>query len=117
MQDTSVYLKAAALSWERLRLAYNAVLLVEGLCLSWGLWVHVGGPLRYAWMVIVFGLTANAFYSLGPLAETYACVVFGRRLARYRYALFAVGLLFSAGVVVFLALSTQAFVHQVLPQQ
>ena len=99
-QDTGGYLKKAVYSWEMLRLAYNAVLLTQGLCFTWG---GVRGffstTLAYVLAIVVFGLSANAFYCLGPLVETYAFAIYGKRLGNYRYALFGLGLLFSMGVI------------------
>jgi hypothetical protein len=102
MDETARYLKKAWLTWERLRIAYNLVLLVEGLTCLFFLWQlgkcadHACPALLGGWTVVIpFGVAANVFYCLGPLAETYVCVLLGHRLGRARYSLFAAGLLFS----------------------
>lgn len=87
--------------WEKLRIVYNLVLLVQGLTCEWFLWqfhkiTHY--PPRvdsHVAEAIVFAVLANAFYCLGPLAE--ACVY---RALRWRmglttYPLFGPGLLLS----------------------
>jgi len=101
-QGSGDQIKRAIVSWEKLRLIYNVVLLLEGLFVSWCVWSIFESSLQYVWAVVVFGLTANAFYCMGPLVEVYASVIYGRRLGRYRYLLFAAGLLFSMIVIAYL---------------
>lgn len=109
-EDTEFYLRKALARWAKLWLLYNAVLL--GLGLNLGIYgYHLGPRLGLRWsglggvdvlFAVVFGVVANAFYSLGPLWECYSCILFGRRLGRGRYVLFAVGFLFSVFLVFFL---------------
>ena len=109
MDETGRYRKQAWLAWEKLRVVYNLVLLVEGLTWLWPMWevekvtenpYYRMGPFLWGG-AILFGVVANVFYCLGPLAEVWAYRVLGWRMGRARYFLFAAGLLFSI-VVVFL---------------
>lgn len=108
MDETTRYLKKACLAWEKLRVVYNALLLVEGLI---GLWTlrrlgeradhlcpNVFGPGVWRF-IILFGVVANVFYCVGPLVEAYTSVVLARRMNRGRYVLFVAGLLFSMYVI------------------
>ena len=111
MDVTVSYLRAALLSWEKLRIAYNVILLVEGLIGLAFLRLlekysgHVCAALFGVWgMIIVFGIVANMLYCLGPAAEVCAAVIFGRRIRRARYLLFAAGLVFSMGLILALAM-------------
>jgi len=81
MDVTVSYLRAALLSWEKLRIAYNVILVVEGL----------------------IGL---AFLRLLEKYSGHVCaaVIFGRRIRRARYLLFAAGLVFSMGLILALAM-------------
>jgi len=90
VDETRQYVRGVILAWEKLRVLYTVVLIVEGSVCPGNLWKHLGAPL-----IVV----ANVFYCFGPLVETYACVVFGRRISRGRYLLFGAGLVFSMGVI------------------
>ena len=90
MNETRRYVRGVILAWEKLRVLYTVVLIVQGSVCPWNLWKHLG-----ALLIVV----ANVFYCFGPLLETYACVVFGRRTSRGRYLLFGAGLVFSVGVI------------------
>lgn len=110
MEEIAHHLKEARLAWERLRIVYNLVLLVQGLTCVWFLWQlekfakHPYYRLGTWWdFAIFFGGVANGFYFLGSLAETSAYRVLGWRMGRARYFLFAAGLSLSIGVVFLLA--------------
>lgn len=106
MDETRQCLRGVILAWEKLRVVYNLVLVVQGLT-----WVSAmcevekvtekpyyrvsGASWAYA---VLFGMVANAFYCVGPLAEAAAYRLFGWRMARARYFLFAAGLLLSMGL-------------------
>jgi hypothetical protein len=108
MDETARYVKSIRLAWEKLRIVYNAVLLLEGLTWVSAWWevekvtenpyYRVGGMWSLA---ILFGVVANALYCLGPLAEVCAYRFFGWRMDRGRYFLFGAGLLCSIAVVFF----------------
>ena len=98
MDETRRYVKGIILAWEKLRVVYNVVLLVDYLVCSLPLW----GAFWFQSFAF-FAVVANAFYCFGPLLETYACVVLGRRIGRARYLLFGAGLVLSTGVVVTLS--------------
>ena len=108
--ETARYQKQAWLAWERVRIVYNAVLFVQGLTSVYFLWqldkiadYHYRFGSSWVGFAILFGVVANVFYCLGPLAE--ACVhrLIGRGMVRARYFLFAVGLLLSMGLILLLA--------------
>ena len=94
------------MAWEKLRIVYNLVLLMVGLPCLWLLMLladFVGQGDYYAFGffsngTILFGVTANAFYCLGPLAEVCVYSVLGLRMGRARYGPFAAGLLLSMGL-------------------
>ena len=77
-------MKGIVLGWEKLRLVYNAILLLPGLvvCTVYyreGLWrVAEGFLTRFHLLIevgigaLLFGLAANVCYCLGPYAE---CVI------------------------------------------
>jgi hypothetical protein len=96
MHNATPTVKGTWLAWERLRILYNVILLVQGLiCLS------VLHPREtFIWMIIVtFAACANVLYCLGPLTEISIAAVLGRRMDGVRYFIFAVGLLFSMYVI------------------
>ena len=108
LQEAAAYLKKTWLAWERLRIFYNVILLVEGLlCLEYLRYLAVkSGHLcanifgtRIWLMIIVFGVLANAFYCFGPLAEVFLITISKHRFARARSLLFAAGLLFSMFII------------------
>ena len=110
MDETARYPKKAWLAWERLRVVYNLVLLVVGLPCLWLLWLlqeYVGQSYGFFsfWCLstILFGVVANAFYCLGPLAEVGVYRVLRLRIGRARYGSFAAGLLLSIRVILLLA--------------
>ena len=104
MDETKRRLKAIWVAWEKLRILYNVVLLVEGL-----LWLvvllmlanranHPEVNLQGPWIsgaILCFGVAANVFYCLGPLIESGIFLVRGSSRLRTRRILFFAGLLFS----------------------
>ncbi|MGD7651951.1 MAG: hypothetical protein ACQCXQ_01965 [Verrucomicrobiales bacterium] len=87
-------------AWERLRLIYNAVLLVPGLVVLGALVQYAEMPVGAAVAGGVFvGLGANAAFFLGPLSEFYLSAVFlgGGALGRGRWLIFGAGVVVSLG--------------------
>ena len=106
MDEAVRYLKTVCLTWEKLRVVYNLILFVEALACHMYLRQVLQGFLaddQYRLGIILFGVVANMFYCLGPLLETCAYVVLGRRIQRARLLLFAAGLVFSTGLILTLA--------------
>jgi hypothetical protein len=112
--------RQAWLSWERLRILYNAVMLTVGLTLlcllrlfskdvghalhriKGGEFIPGKGALHGPglWHFVLFvGVAANMLYLLGPVAEMCLYGLSGKCMGRSRYVLFAVGLLFSTYVL------------------
>ena len=91
--------KAVFLRWEKWRIGYNLILLVEGL---WVLREHlVSAFLRFGHFMILFAIVANVCYCLGPLLEICITTLLGSRADRPRYQSFLAGLrhfLFSVGL-------------------
>jgi hypothetical protein len=87
--------------WEKLRLLYNGLMILPGICVL-TLWVTrqllplptaiIGG--------ILTGIAANVAFMLGPLAELYLRGLFrnGASLGKGRLLIFSAGLAVSAGV-------------------
>ena len=95
-------LREIVLAWEKLRLWYNAILLVPGLGVIAG-WVNQGAPLLIAVvMAVLVAVGANFCFLLGPAAELYLRGLFrqGRPLGRGRLLIFGAGLVVSLGVFV-----------------
>lgn len=116
MDDTTRYLRVTWLTWVKLLVVYNIVLLVEGLTCLYFLWQlgevvgHRCAALLHPWGIINrLAITANLFYLFGPLAETYAFLLLRRGIGRGRYLLFAVGL--SLSVSVLIALAWRLWIH------
>lgn len=89
-------------SWEKQRLAYNAILLLPGI-VSMAVWVwraemEVGAAILIG---LVCGLAANLAFFAGPLAELYLRAVFfgSRQIPILRRGLFVGGLMISWGVI------------------
>jgi hypothetical protein len=101
MDETAQYPKQAWVAWEKLRIVYNLLLLVQGLTCEWFLWQFhkiTDYPLRVDVQVteaIVFGVLANLFYCLGPAADVCVYRILRWRMGLTRHLLFAAGLLFS----------------------
>lgn len=96
--------------WERRRLAYNV--LVGGAGLVTTAWVSllsvtVWGDALHPEMVIpivVFGVGANLFYTLGSAVEVAAEKLFGGQVLPVGPVLYRMGLTFSVGLALFPAL-------------
>lgn len=99
-------IRSTILSWERLRIAFNIVLLIEGLLLSVDLIGYFGGVAPWAFWIVVFGLTANAWFSFGVLAEIYWITFRNTGFGAGRYWLFGLFLIGGVLVVLYLALMT-----------
>jgi len=89
--------------WELRRLAYDVVLLLVGLPLTWAL-VRFAGEKAAPGEILLAGATffaaANACYFLGPLAELYAGALRQAKLGReVRLLLFVTGTAFSVLVI------------------
>lgn len=106
LDDDAHAVRAAALreiviGWEKLRLLYNAILLVPGLAIL-AFWTMKNGmPMAVAVVSGFFvAVAANASFFLGPLAELYFCGLFrnGESIGRGRWLIFGAGLVISAGV-------------------
>ncbi len=88
------------LKWERLRLVYNAVLVVT-VVVAWARWgchhgcVHAGVPV----FLIARAIMANVCFTAGPAVEAYASWL-GCRARWLRPALFILGTLFAILLVV-----------------
>lgn len=91
-------LKSAIWEWEKLRVAYNLIVGVFGLWLSWDLREPMGGWLPYSVGILLYGATANIAFSLGPLAELYIRILTPRSTDKWRLPVFATGTLFSTAV-------------------
>lgn len=101
--------KKVIIAWEKLRIVFNLVILTVGLATSWTLHAGFGGWMPYVFWAVVYGITVNAFYSLGPLLEIYA-VCFSPRENEIigfgsRIPLFVFGLIVSILVTGWLAFS------------
>jgi len=96
-------LRDVVLSWERLRLIYNGLMLAIGLPAGLALWRLLPrgmGLGRFCVLALAFGLGANFCYLLGPVSELYWLAAAGRGFGRaWRRALFCLGLLLSVAVV------------------
>lgn len=97
-EDSTSALRVGLLRWEKFRLWYNGIMLAFGLFLSYGLKedMQENEEFGYWGNVFLYGLIANAFFSLGPLLESYL-IAFRRKPmnARGRRLLFTLGLGFS----------------------
>ena len=113
MKESEVSLAARLTSWEKLRVLYNAIMLLAGIpALKSILWVLQQLPPRQVGMLglqlttdslilftIAFGVVANLLYFLGPATELYI-VAFTRKQfsPTVRNVLFVLGLLFSLAI-------------------
>jgi hypothetical protein len=111
MTPATTSIREAIVRWERCRIGFNLVLLVIGLWSSWDLRYDFGGLAPYCFWAFVYGVTANAFYSLGCLAEIYFACFTGISIARFRRPLLIVGTFFSAVITVALAFATDISFH------
>ena len=88
---------AIAKKWERYRLIYNGILILETVILS-GLGVLLVGllPLIALAVVAVLGAVAvNFFFLLGPALDGYCQWIFGSRSKTFGRIIFVLGTLFS----------------------
>ena len=89
--------------WESRRLPYNAVVGVTGV-FSLGMMAIVANlppgssELPPTPVVLLYGIVANAFYCMGPLAECVLEMIWPRKLLPTGPALFRMGLTFSVGL-------------------
>ncbi|MEK7949715.1 hypothetical protein [Luteolibacter soli] len=94
-------LREIVLGWEKLRLWYNAILLVPGLGVM-ASWVGKQGMPFFLALVMaaLVAMGANFCFLLGPAAELYLRGLFrqGRPLGRGRLLIFGAGLVISLGV-------------------
>ncbi len=89
-------------AWEKLRLLYNAILILPGIgvLLLWITRQDMPVPLAVICGILV-GIGANIAFMLGPLAELYLRGLFrnGAPLGKGRLLVFGAGLVVSAGVM------------------
>jgi hypothetical protein len=104
------YCRATVRVWERLRILYNAILLLPGVALIWRT-LHLqkptgrgsyplGEPLELIATALAFGLGANICYCLGPYVE-FVMTALGLPLSgeRTRYFVFGLGVLLSISMI------------------
>lgn len=107
-EDSSHHpVRAAIVGWEKLRIKFNLLLFALGLILSWDLYPAFGGGHIYAFWAIIYGITVNAFYCLGPLAEIYLLTLAPARTPRTRMYAFVAGTVLSLAVTAILAIGTR----------
>ncbi|BCX46555.1 hypothetical protein HAHE_04630 [Haloferula helveola] len=89
--------------WEKLRIAYNLILLVPGI-LVMVVWIGRQGmpPVLAVIEAVIIAIGANMAFLLGPAAELYFRAIFrkGESIGRGRLLIFGAGLVISAGVFV-----------------
>jgi hypothetical protein len=111
------YCRATVKAWERLRLLYNAILVVPGIMVlsrtiylasNHGLGglppgvdgIVAGDALGFIALSFVFGFVANICYCVGPYAEfVIAALGFPISGERSRYLVFGLGVMLSLGVI------------------
>ncbi|MCW1884904.1 hypothetical protein OKA04_09210 [Luteolibacter flavescens] len=102
-EDQRPALREIVVAWEKLRIWYNAILLVPGLAVV-AMWTgQYGMPLLFGLVsAVVIAIGANICFLLGPAAELYLRAIFrqGRPLGRGRALLFWAGVVVSLGVFV-----------------
>ena len=82
--------KEILLHWEKRRIAYNLILLIEGLILLWG---HYETAFSNYWrLIVIFVIAANVCYCLGPLLEIVVRALMGSRVSQTKYQSFLAGL-------------------------
>ncbi len=93
--------KALIVSWEKLRIVFNLLIGGYGLFLSW--WIHdeMGGWMIYAFFAFLYGVAANVFFSIGPLAEIYLKIFTTASPEKFRIPVFIAGTMFSLLVTSF----------------
>jgi len=113
MTDESPSVKERLVSWERLRLIYNVVMLLAGIPIAASIYrivqalpATVRNRLTFDYSAssiimhsILFGILANIAYLFGPILEVYWTAFTRRKFGRRaRYCVFAIGLVFSVAV-------------------
>lgn len=87
--------------WEKLRIAYNLILLLPGLGIA-ALWMtrQQLPPIFVIVQVVLVTIAANLAFLLGPAAEVYFRAIFrkGETIGFGRMLIFGAGLVVSAGV-------------------
>lgn len=99
-------------SWEKLRVLFNAVLVIESLVLIRGIddfWMDIT-PAQFMRNAVFYSFMANLFYMVGPFVESYATWV-GSQFRWLRSALFVTGTTFSTGVVYFVLQTVEHNMH------
>ncbi len=89
--------------WEKLRLLFNAILLLPGIAVL-AMWVKFAAmPVVVAGVLAAaVAVAANVAFLLGPVVELYLRAMFrsGASIGRGRWLIFGAGLVVSAGVFV-----------------
>lgn len=98
-------------AWEKLRLLFNALLLLPGIAvlMLWVKFAHMPVPIAI-FLAVLIGFGANVAFFMGPMAELYFRALFlsGAPLGRGRWLIFGAGLVVSAGFFVLAALLATA---------
>ena len=115
METSTQNLRASIILWEKLRIAYNAILFAVGVPIALSMYHMVeSAPAsklpwakssfdssRFIEMTVVFGLAANLCYCLGPFIDVYYQLLFRRSLSKaVRYTAFLIGLFLSIALVI-----------------
>jgi hypothetical protein len=87
-------LRETLIKWEKLRLWYNVVMVTFGWWYSHDLKQHMDqhALMGYWANAVLFGVTANVFFTLGPAAECYWLGFRKKGFGRGRIVLFVLGL-------------------------
>lgn len=97
MTEQNVSTRSIFLSWERLRLVYNGLLVV--FVLAWVASLYGTRPFQHPafWFFCIEGaVVSNLCFLLGPAAESYAAWLLGRPPRWLRLTMFVAGTLFTA---------------------
>ena len=98
-------------AWEKLRIAYNLILLLPGLGIA-ALWMSRQQlPMVFVIVqVVLVAIAANLAFLLGPAAEVYFRALFrkGETIGFGRMLIFGAGLVVSAGVFLIVLLLAMA---------
>ena len=97
-EDQKPALRELVLAWERLRLLYNALLVIPGLLILYTMVTEQDmGPAEAVVAGLVVGAAANCCFFLGPAAELYLRGLFrkGEPLGRGRWLIFGTGTILS----------------------
>ena len=114
MQVTALQLRSSIALWEKLRLAYNAIMICIGVPIAMNIYHMVqtapagnlpGPKSSYdvsslVLATVLFGFAANLCYFVGPLGDLYYQLLFRRSTPDWvRYSAFVTGLVVSFGVM------------------